>query len=112
MKGEKNAYHCGECHGYVVTIDVDDGVTPMFLACRVLGEPSDPANLCDGQMSSMMYPDEPWPATDGYGTEIPTEPTWEWYKPERVEYLGLSRPAKEHCDKGGLSLRQKEPANG
>lgn len=27
----ENAYWCSKCKGYTVTVDVDDGVTPMFL---------------------------------------------------------------------------------
>jgi hypothetical protein len=90
-RARKNAYWCEDCRGYVVTLDVDKGVTPMFLACRVKGEPDDPANDCKGTMRSMMYPAPPWPKHDGFGSEIPTEPTWEWY---------------EHVRKGGLLLRR------
>lgn len=125
--GDKNAYWCPECHGYVVTIDVDQGVTPMFLACRAKGEPSNPLNDCTGQMHSMMYPEEPWPDEDGYGDRIPTEPTWEWYRPtsiaDRVRHAAVAgayaRPGRprrhrqlteteEHVAKGGLLLRPRE----
>lgn len=114
--GEKNAYWCPDCHGYVITIDVDEGVTPMFLACRVKGEPSDPDNGCKGQMHSMMYPEPPWPAVDGYDQPIPTEPTWEWYKLDAAELKRLEKKARrgdrmavatiEHHQKGGLELRK------
>lgn len=109
-QARKNAYWCQSCHGYVVTIDLDEGVTPMFLACRVKGEPSDPANDCQGRMHSMMYPEEPWPATDGYDNPIPTEPTWEWYKPFEPELKRYRRRGDEatleHVRKGGLLLRR------
>lgn len=104
MKGEKNAYWCRDCHGYVVTLDVEDGVTPMFLACRVGGEPD--KDRCSGTMESMMYPSEPWPDKDGFGHAIPTEPTWEWYKPRRREYRKLDAASRDHVDKGGLLLRR------
>jgi hypothetical protein len=107
FENRKNAYWCPECHGYVVTIDLDEGVTPMFLACRVLGEPKDPANTCTGRMHSMMYPEEPWPAEDGYGNPIPTVPTWEWYMPDAAELRKMGREGREHARKGGLSLRQR-----
>lgn len=103
----KNAYYCEDCRGYIVTVDVDAGVTPMFLACRVLGEPTDTANTCKGTSKSMMYPDEPWPEHDGHGTPIPTEPTWEWYRPDGRETRELDSGSFEHVAKGGLLLRKK-----
>lgn len=104
--GEKNAYFCDDCHGYIVTVDRDEGVTPMFLACRVKGEPTDPENDCEGTSRSMMYPGEPWPEEDGLGHPIPTEPTWEWYTPEAEEILTLDVESVDHVRKGGLLLRQ------
>jgi hypothetical protein len=119
MRNKKNAYFCDTCLHYIVTIDVDEGVTPMFLACRYLGEPTDPRNTCKGQSHSMMYPDEPWPTHDPAGRPIPTTPTWEWYKPDRAEMKRLLKKARQgstsaagtvdHVDKGGLLLR---PAQG
>ena len=110
-RNRKNAYFCDTCHGYIVTIDLEEGVTPMFLTCRVKGEPRTPENDCLGRMHSMMYPDEPWPDRDGYGNEIPTEPTWEWYKPDEQELKRMRRKGDEagieHVRKGGLMLRQK-----
>ncbi len=106
----KNAYWCPQCEGYIVTIDLQEGVTPMFLACRVKGEPSDPGNDCRGQMRSMMYPDLPWPAEDGYGNPIPTEPTYQWYRPDLSERNRILRANDgstwEHLRKGGLLLRK------
>lgn len=102
----KNAYWCEDCHGYIVTVDIDEGVTPMFLACRVKGEPNAPGNDCKGTSRSMMYPAEPWPEKDGFGHPIPTEPTWEWYAPGLDEANALSRDAFEHVQKGGLLLRR------
>lgn len=117
-----NAYWCPDCHGYVVTEDVDKGVTPMFLACRVLGEPDNPANTCKGRMHSMMYPKQPWPDTDGYDNPIPTEPTWEWYMPDAAELKRLEKKARhndtmaagmlDHHQKGGLALRRKAVNDG
>jgi hypothetical protein len=104
----KNAYFCDECQGYVITIDRDEGVTPMFLACRVKGDPNDPANDCKGKMTSMMYPAQPWPEEDGYGNPIPTEPTWEWYKPEPSDPALKDAGTREHVTKGGLLLRRIE----
>lgn len=111
-EGKKNAYFCESCQGYVITIDRDEGVTPMFLACRVKGDPKDAANDCDGRMTSTMYPDEPWPPEDGYGNAIPTEPTWEWYKPDAEETAKLEPGTREHVERGGLMLRQIEVSSG
>jgi hypothetical protein len=97
FEGKKNAYYCEDCKGYIVTIDRDEGVTPMFLACRT-------GRSCKGSMRSMMYPDEPWPAVDGFGNPIPTEPTWEWYRPDSNKVRKMSRDMKEHIAKGGLDL--------
>lgn len=110
MSERKNAYWCKTCHGYIVTEDVDEGVTPMFLTCRVHGEPG-LANPCKGQMVSMMYPAEPWPEHDGNGDPIPTVPTWEWYKPDERELRRYRRKRDaatlEHVRKGGLLLRKR-----
>jgi hypothetical protein len=102
----RNAYYCGTCGDYIATRDVDEGVTPMFLACRVLGDPSDPLNTCDGISRSMMYPERPWPNVDSLGTPIPSEPTWEWYAPGIDEANALPLEAFEHVQRGGLMLRQ------
>ncbi len=112
--GEKNPYWCPDCHGYVICVHVDDGVTPMFLACRVKGEPRTPGNDCKGMMRSMMYPPEPWPDEDDYGNPIPTEPTWEWYKPDNLQ-LAMMRQEQgadaqatiDHVLEGGLLLRKR-----
>lgn len=104
----KNAYWCSDCHGYIVTVDVDEGVTPAFLACRVKGEPTDPGNDCKGHMRSMWYPKEPWPDEDGLGNPIPTEPTWEWYKPTPEQLRRIGNPElTDHVERGGLDLRRR-----
>ena len=94
----KNAYYCEDCKGYVVTIDVDQGVTPMFLRCRATPG-------CKGMSKSMMYPKEPWPAVDGFGAPIPTEPTYEWYRPGKRERRRLDADSRHHVGQGGLLLR-------
>lgn len=114
FKNQKNAYWCESCGGYIVTIDVDDGVTPMFLSCRVMGDIG-PENTCHGKMRSMMYPDEPWPVEDPAGIPIPTIPTWEWYMPDPKEVKRLKRKNRElyeHIHKGGLVLRKISDGSG
>lgn len=99
-QGEKNVYVCERCSHYTVTIDVDEGVTPMFLACRADGE-LEPT--CGGTGQSLMYPPEPWP--DG----VPTTPQFEWYRPSQKELVELGWGEIEHVNKGGLLLRKVTP---
>lgn len=109
FKERKNAYYCETCIRYTVTIDRDEGVTPMFLACRASGhEPDDPANPCKGQSTSMMYPAEPWPS-DHPDLADGAPPTWEWYAPDSAERKRLPRDAQgmlDHVERGGLLLRR------
>ena len=97
----ENAYVCPKCKAPTVTVDVDDGVTPMFLGCRATPG-------CDGMAQSSMYPKEPRPPW------VP-EPAWEWYRPtlkqakkKEARYPGTL----DHVRRGGLLLRPrtgKEP---
>lgn len=109
-EGEENAYYCKECHGYIVTVNRDDGVTPMFLACRVKGEPEEPGNDCTGYMHSLMYPKKPWPEERG----LPTEPNWEWYRPAPDEVFvdAYAEETRAHVEQGGLLLRKIEVTDG
>lgn len=95
FNGRENAYRCRDCGGLTVTIDVDDGVTPMFLACRASGREGD----CPGTAGSMMYPQGPRPA------HIP-EPAWEWFRPRTVQ--GLDAETRDHVQRGGLLLRRRQ----
>ena len=100
--GEKNAYYCETCGGYTVVIHRDDGVTPMFLACRAAGE----VETCQGRAVSMMYRD-----IDSAPANVPKEPAWEWVKPSksRVRRIKKRNPAfAEHLERGGLELRKIE----
>lgn len=96
--GAKNAYHCEVCLQYIVTVNLAEGVTPMFLSCRA-------TDGCKGRMTSCMYPPEPWPKKDGFDVAIPQEPTHVWYRPVSPEYDDLNRETKIHVRKGGLLLR-------
>ncbi len=81
-----NVYKCDTCHRFIVTVDRDEGVTPMFLSCK--GKPG-----CQGRMTSRMY-------------RVPQVlvPDWEWYKPASLE--GLREGEREHVERGGLLLRR------
>lgn len=69
-KGQKNLYLCDDCQGYTVTIDVDEGHTPKYIACRASGSAAD----CRGRAVSLDYPSEPWPEF------IPSEARWEFFR--------------------------------
>jgi hypothetical protein len=97
--GGKNAYFCEACHRYIVTVNLVQGTTPMFLSCRA-------TEGCTGRMTSCMYPPHPWPEEDGFGNKIPKEVTHEWYIPVSSEFNKLTREGQEHVQKGGLLLRQ------
>ena len=70
---QKNAYYCEACGRYTVTVHRDDGVTPMFLACRAAGD----VETCQGRAASTMYRD-----VDSAPAHVPKEPEWEWVKPK------------------------------
>jgi hypothetical protein len=104
LKARKNIYNCSVCKRHIITVDRDEGTTPMFIACRVDGEPTDSKNTCTGQMASMGYPSpETWPE---WIAEAP--PTWEWYMPDRTEFRTFEQGMREHISKGGLVLRKIE----
>jgi hypothetical protein len=89
-----NAYHCTICGGYIVTIDRDEGVTPMFLACRA-------TRGCPGRSVSMGYPKLPWPA---HAPE--PVPRWEWYRPT-LKWARRKGPGMvEYVQRGGLEIRE------
>lgn len=96
FKGCFNVYRCPDGH-LTVTKDVDDGVTPMFLACR-----HDGTTDCGQRAVSAGYPEGPMPAEllerfETYGFEW-YAPTVKWARRKGTEMLA-------HVQKGGLVLR-------
>lgn len=88
--------HCGRT---TYAIHVDDGVTPMFLACRAEGVEPDKAE-CRGVGTSLMYPGErPVPA------HVLDAIAWEWYRPIGRELVELNEGTADHVEKGGLLIR-------
>lgn len=89
-KDEKNAYICTNkeaCGNIMVTVDLEEGVTPMMLSC----------DECGGRAYSCMYRVPPTLA-----------PTFAWKKPKPEEFK-LYRPevraaTREHVERGGLCL--------
>ena len=89
----KNVYTCEQGHR-TVTVDINYGVTPMFLICKTEG--------CGAKATSAMYP-----------PNIEEEPTHEWFKPDDA-YLerrygydeAILHAMTEHVNKGGLDIRR------
>jgi hypothetical protein len=100
-KGKKNIYTCEECGGETVTIDIDEGVTPFMLGCRVNGKFLDVkgqqlfAPGCRGMAQSEFYSQRAQDRT----------PEWEWFKPSIYELRKLTPAMKDHVLNGGLDIR-------
>lgn len=95
--GRENMYGCDTCKGYIVTVDIDRGVTPMYIKCQ--------SETCSALMRSYGYPARPRP-------EHIASADWEWYRPE-VNALGRfdnDDDANEHILRGGLLLRGRTDA--
>lgn len=98
LKGRVNVYACtppipghstmkSGCLHWIVTIDREAGVTPMFVKC----------GHCGGTASSRMYK-----VGDGL------EPTHEWFRPTSADQMpeGYSvEGVAYHLENGGLLLR-------
>jgi hypothetical protein len=94
MKLEKrNAYYCKACKRVTITVDVNEGVTPMFILCP----------HCNCSATSFMYQ---LPGALHLGVEA----DYEWYKPDAKETLMLSKAEAEHVFKGGLLMRKRTKA--
>lgn len=87
--GDVNGYRCKTCGQITTTVHVDQGVTPMFLACRA-------TEGCDGTAVSFGYqaPADRLPA-----------PSFEWYRPTGRELARMSAAMVDHVAQGGLVLR-------
>lgn len=81
-----NVYICDKCRHAMVTIDVDEGTTPMFTRCEVEG--------CNGTAGSTMY-----------RAVTLLSPTVEWYRPDEKELASLSPGTQDHVKRGGLIRR-------
>ena len=81
-----NIYICDKCRHAMVTIDVDEGVTPMFTTCEVEG--------CGGTAASTMY-----------RAVTMLKPSQEWYRPTDDEVAKMHPATIAHVKNGGLILR-------
>lgn len=93
--GAINAYSCTTCSKLTVVQHIDAGVTPMFLACRATPD-------CDGTGESLGYPNQ-----DRIPQRVREAVRWEWYRPNRREFMKLSAEMKAHVSRGGLLLRER-----
>lgn len=84
-RGQINVYRCEVCGFELVTINADNGVTPMFVRCRKPG--------CKGTMCSA-----------GYRVAVNPIPRMRWYRPKQDEYQRLDAGTREHVGMGGLLL--------
>ncbi len=83
-KSNKNLYNCKQCGSAIVTIDKDQGTTPMTIRCK---------DCKTGVMYSFMY-------------NVPSiiVPSHQWYRPEDLSVLSLAE--KTHVKNGGLLLKK------
>lgn len=83
-----NCYVCSSGH-ITKTIDVDEGVTPMFHQCH----------YCENMGTSRFYQD--------FAPDL--KPVQEWYRPSLEECIELNRKGElgllEHILDGGLNVR-------
>lgn len=84
-KGEKNGYRCESCGHLHVTIDLDDGTTPMLMSCP----------KCGGRSVSQFY-----------RIDQSLEAAGCWYKAKIKRTM--SSAVKEHIRLGGLMHRMIE----
>lgn len=83
-KGKINIYKCASGHNNI-TINADEGVTPMIISCR--------EKNCGKNATSMFY-----------NVRQDLKPRFEWYRPPASKKL--NRYEAEHVNQGGLLLRE------
>jgi hypothetical protein len=86
--GRYNAYTCDTCEKAYLTLDLDNGVTPMFAPCFA-------TQGCTGRAHSAMYPQGEPPPWIG-------EPIIHWVKPSKEEFMDLPASLRDHVRQGGL----------
>ena len=93
--GAKNIYLCDHCGYEIVTVNVDEGTTPMLIACQV--KTGSPEVRCHGTMCSVWY-----------RVSQDTRPTHEWYQPSPKWARRKGEAMLDHVRRGGLVLREIE----
>lgn len=89
-KNKKNVYVCQTCRKKIVTIDIDEGVTPFMIDCKATKE-------CNGTMYSSFY-----------SVDQLLEPEFEWYKPTSFDHYPEEYRENmiKHVEDGGLDIRK------
>lgn len=87
FEGKLNIYTCELCRGFIVTRDVNEGVTPFMTNCRATPQ-------CSGMMKSSFY----------RVFDQSMRETHQWYRPPADQVLPPHYA--EHVRKGGLILRE------
>jgi hypothetical protein len=96
LSGRYNAYLCDKCDKGYLTIDINEGTTPMFAPCYA-------TYGCNGIAHSAGYPEGDPPKHLG-------EAIIQWYKPTVEEFRKLSHEMQEHVRKGGLVRKATQAA--
>lgn len=91
MDKKINIYTCPNGH-QTVTIDIDEGTTPMMLRCRQM---LNQKHACTEMASSAWY-----------NCDQSLTPEYEWYKPDIKK---VAKWEKEHVRMGGLLIRKLTP---
>ncbi len=87
FQGKKNIYVCQKCRGHVVTVDIDNGVTPFIIGCWA-------TDGCKGEMHSSFY----------RVFDQSMRADFEWYRPD--ETAEMTAHTLNHVRQGGLVLRE------
>ena len=99
---KRNAYFCKSCRKVTITVDIDEGVTPMFIRCP---------HCLMGMAGSFMYHLPGCMAVEVVNGKIfPLPADFEWYKPGTIQFAMLSKEEKDHVNKGGLLMRKRTNA--
>lgn len=93
--GAINAYACRTCGKLTVVRHIDAGSTPDVLPCLTTFG-------CDGTSESIGYPDQ-----NRIPDRVREAVRWEWYRPNRREFMKLDEETKQNVASGGLLLRER-----
>jgi len=93
-----NGYQCEVCDRVFISVDLHEGVTPMFSPCFA-------TEGCRGKAHSLGYPEGGKKPPEKFGPAI-----IEWYKPTEAEYQKMSYELQQHIRKGGLARRASRDA--
>ena len=86
-RGQVNTYVCETCKEEIATINLNTGVTPFTISCRI--------ESCPGYMRSGFYRLPKGSITVRYA----------WFRPCTAEFAKLPIETQEHILTGGLILR-------